>query len=269
MLSILGMMFILCSVISCKGDDKPGTGVNPADRDTAPGEPISIVDGKVRFYIDIDTDAARVKAGVAASDLLSAASSVYVNGTKYDVASDESGNLYIDALANAQGTYTASLAFEDGTKWFGTSPTINLAVPASQFASDGAMKLLPMFADYSEATGNKLFMKDAVGILSLHIGGSAKIASVKLQKKGSDMAGLFLKTKEGLDPSDTTANFVTLNCTNGGEFVSAGSDFNMMLRPGNYSGAELVICTDDNRVMRTSLDVDLLCCAQHKRSYAA
>lgn len=33
MLSILGMMFILCSVISCKGDDKPGTGVNPADRD--------------------------------------------------------------------------------------------------------------------------------------------------------------------------------------------------------------------------------------------
>ena len=99
MLSILGMMFILCSVISCKGDDKPGTGVNPADRDTAPGEPISIVDGKVRFYIDIDTDAARVKAGVAASDLLSAASSVYVNGTKYDVASDESGNLYIDALA--------------------------------------------------------------------------------------------------------------------------------------------------------------------------
>ena len=100
MLSILGMMFILCSVISCKGDDKPGTGVNPADRDTAPGEPISIVDGKVRFYIDIDTDAARVKAGVAASDLLSAASLVYVNGTKYDVASDENGNLYIDALAN-------------------------------------------------------------------------------------------------------------------------------------------------------------------------
>lgn len=44
MLSILSMMFILCSVISCKGDDKPGTGVNPADRDTAPGEPISIVD---------------------------------------------------------------------------------------------------------------------------------------------------------------------------------------------------------------------------------
>lgn len=257
MLSILGMMFILCSVISCKGDDKPGTGVNPADRDIAPGEPISIVDGKVRFYIDIDTDAARVKAGVAAADLLSAASSVYVNGTKYDVASDESGNLYVDALANAQGTYTASLAFEDGTKWFGTSPTINLAVPASQFASDGAMKLLPMFADYNEATGNKLFMKDAVGILSLHIGGSAKIASVKLQKKGSDMAGLFLKTKEGLEPSDTTANFVTLNCTNRGEFVSAGSDFNMMLRPGNYSGAELVICTDDNRVMRTSLDVDV------------
>lgn len=63
MLSILGMMFILCSAISCKGDDKPGTGVNPADRDTAPGEPISIVDGKVRFYIDIDTDAARVRQG--------------------------------------------------------------------------------------------------------------------------------------------------------------------------------------------------------------
>lgn len=256
-LSILGVMLMLCSVISCKGDDNPGSG-SSTEVDTSPGEPISVVNGKVRFYISIDAEASRVKAGVGAADLLGLASAVYVNGTKYEVASDERGNLYVDVLENVLGTYTASLSFKDGSKWYSGSPTINYAIPLGQFASDGAMKLMPMFADYSEETGNKLMMKDVAGIVSLHIGGSTnKIASVKIQKEGTDMTGVFLKTKEGLVPSDTTANFVTLNCTNGGEFVSADSDFNLVLRPGDYSGADLVICTDDNRVMRTKIDVTL------------
>ena len=91
--------------------------------------------------------------------------------------------------------------------------------------------------------------------MSLHINGSDKIASVKIEKNGSDLSGLFIKKADELIPSSTTADFITLNCTNKGEFVTAGTDFKFLVVPGDYTGADLVICTSDRRVMRTKIDL--------------
>ena len=158
LLSILGVMFMLSSAGSCRGADNPGNGDSPSNRVTTPGEPISVVDGKVRFYIDVDAEASRLKAGVTSAVILENASAVYVNGTKYELTTDTDGNLYADVLENAQGSYSASLAFKDGSDWFGTSPTIDLAIPAGQFFSSAAFDKFPMYADYSESNGNKLMM---------------------------------------------------------------------------------------------------------------
>ena len=255
LLSILGVMFMLSSAGSCRGADNPGNGDSPSNRVTTPGEPISVVDGKVRFYIDVDAEASRLKAGVTSDVILENASAVYVNGTKYELTTDTDGNLYADVLENAQGSYSASLAFKDGSDWFGTSPTIDLAIPAGQFFSSAAFDKFPMYADYSESNGNKLMMKDLVGIVSLHINGADKIASVKIEKNGSDLSGLFIKKADELIPSSTTADFITLNCTNKGEFVTAGTDFKFLVVPGDYTGADLVICTSDRRVMRSKIDL--------------
>lgn len=255
--SILGMVLIFSSAISCKGADTPGQGGTPSDRNNTPGDPISVNNGKVRFFIDIDKDAPRLKSGVSSGDLTGSAAAVYVNGTKYQLTADENGNLYADVFENSQGSYTASLAFEGGEKWYGSSPTIDFAIPVGQFAGSESLTKIPMFADYREETGNKLIMKDVTGVLLLHIGGSEKIASVKIEKAGSVMSGQFLKTADGLVPSGNVADFVSLNCTNEGEFTSAGSDFVFVLAPGDYSGANLVICTSDRRVMRTGIDIDV------------
>lgn len=86
--SILGMVLIFCSAISCKGADNPGQGGTPSDRNNTPGDPISVNNGKVRFFIDIDKDAPRLKSGVSSGDLTGSAAAVYVNGTKYQLTAD-------------------------------------------------------------------------------------------------------------------------------------------------------------------------------------
>lgn len=153
MLSILGVMFMLSSAGSCRGADNPGNGDSPSNRVTTPGEPISVVDGKVRFYIDVDAEASRLKAGVTSDVILENASAVYVNGTKYELTTDTDGNLYADVLENAQGSYSASLAFKDGSDWFGTlrpSTWPFLRVSSSQVLHSISFLCMPITTNRTE-----------------------------------------------------------------------------------------------------------------------
>lgn len=251
------------AVVSC--DDKSGSNSSTTVRpeDLKPGDPIVAVDGKVRFYVDIDGTSPRLDAGVSREDLLAAAAKVYVNGAGYSLESDTDGNLYADVLENSAGEYRASLSFENGAGWYGSSPSIDIKVPSAQFPAGketGGLSLsnYPMYGAYTEAMGNRLYMRDLLGTVRLDIRGAAKVASVKLRCEDSEMSGVFLKNIDGsLVSAGKTFDHVVLNCTDGGAFMPMDNVFSLQVAPGEYKNAEIVICDSEKRVMHTSIDLNV------------
>lgn len=255
--SALTMLCMLSAAVSCDGASGTKGGDNIKPEDVKPGDPIVVVDGKVRFYVDIDGSASRLQTGMSKEAILEKASAVYVNGTKYDLTADDSGSLYADVLENARGTYRASLSLAEAPEWFDGTPT-KITVPTTQFWTEGeSLPGFPMYGAYSEATGNKLFMSDALGVLNLKINGSGSIVSVKLLCDGTAMSGIFMKDGDKFISSEQANDYVVLNCTNGGVGVPMGSSFNLSLVPGEYKNAKLVVCDSQRRVMRASLDLDV------------
>ncbi len=253
MLSLLGATFT-CN--GCSGNS--GTGDGPKRPESLePGDPIEVIDGKVRFFVDVDNSAPRVKSGLTREDILSSASAVYVNGLRYELESDDSGARYADVMENSDGTYRAAIVMDGGDKWFLNSPTV-IKVPSGQVWSDGvSFADAPMYGSYSEATGNRLYMNDIFGVLNLVVKGSGNVVSVKLHCDGSDMSGVFMNSASGLVGADKTNDYVTLNCTNGGADVPMDRSFVMYLAPGDYKDAELVICDSERRVMHIPIDLTI------------
>ena len=245
--------------LSCKDNSKPGNDEDNAA--TNVGDPIKVVGGMVRFFIDIDDDAPRVQAGVSKSQILGNIDALYVNGKEYPVSTDEKGNLYSDVYENSVGTYSAALTLKSENKWFGSNPGENLTIPCGQFygmaAEGSAMTQFPMFGNYSEATGNRILLTDIVGILRLHVSGSGSVVSVKLQTENGTPAGMFLRSGNDLLSSEKATDFIVLNCTEDGNNVEMGNDFDMFLAPGNYENARLVICDSEHRVMRKSVSLNI------------
>ena len=260
--SALMMLGIFGAAVSCSGSSG-SKGTEPSrPEELKPGSPIVAIDGKVRFYVDVNDAAPRLAEGVSKDNLLASAEAVYVNGTRYLLEEDESGNRYADVMENSAGTYRASLAFEGGRKWYGSNPTIDIKVPGTQFCggqTTGEMSFeeFPMYGDYSEATGNRLYMNDELGALDLTISGSGKVASVKLTCEGEAIAGSFMNTGGGLAGGDKAADHIVLNCTNDGEFMPMDNVFRIWLAPGEYRNAELVICDSERHVMHTSIDLSI------------
>lgn len=251
------LLSFFCLASSCNNDSKSGR--DDGTSEITAGDPIKVVGGRVRFFMDVSDDAPRVLAGVKKSQILDKIDSFYVNGKGYGVTADDKGNLYADVLANSAGNYNAALSLKCENKWFASNPGNKLTIPCGQFYGmadeSGAMTQFPMFGKYSESTGNRILLTDIVGVLRLKINGSGSIVSVKVQKRGGKLAGVFLRNGDELVSSDKSVDFISLNCTEGGKYVEMGNNFDMFLAPGHYDGAELVICDSRNRVMRTSLDV--------------
>ncbi len=259
----LHAMLIFLSVLSvpfsCSNDSKPGKETEPSE--ITAGGPIKVVAGKVRFFVDVSDDAPRVLAGVKKSWILDNIDALYINGKSYGVTADEKGNLYADVLENSNGTYNAALALKSDNKWFSSNPGDELNIPCGQFygvaREKAAMTQFPMFGKYSEATGNRILMTDMTGMLRLRIKGDGRVVSVKLQTADGKPAGVFLRDGDKLVSSDKSSDFIALNCTEDGNYVEMGNDFDMFLAPGNYNNAELVICDSRHKVMRTALDFSI------------
>lgn len=254
------VLFMMAAAVSCKGNDNPEKGPVKID-DAKAGDPISVVDGKVRFFVGIADHAPRVCAGVSKTTLLDNAEYLYVNGTKYSLAADDSGNLYADVMENAEGSYNASLSFTGSSKWFGSNPTIDLKVPYGQVydgsSLNSALLRFPMCGEYSESTGNMLMMSDNFGLVDLKIAGSVSVASVKIQAEDKELSGVFLNTAEGYVSKGQSSDFVVLNCTNKGEFVGGGNDFCLMVAPGSNGKAVVTICDATRKVMTTDIDLNV------------
>lgn len=242
------------------GDERNGS-QQPADK----GLPISVVDGKVRFYMDYSAPGSlREALGLPTNDFTGC--KVNVNGSDYTLYPDESGNWYADVEAMSNDTYNAVLLTRNSSKWFGSSAYKDLAVPHSQFWSltRASFKDFPRYASYNESDGNVLKFSDAVSMLDIRIKGSGKIASVKVRaENGEVIAGKAvyspsrgtLQMTEGVD-------FEVVNCTEKGEFVSLGQDgvsVPVIIAPSNPAkGLEITVCGADHRMARKTVSTGAL-----------
>ena len=236
-------------------EDKPDAG-----EQSPKGEPITVVDGKVRFYAEYaGASSIRASMGIPAGDLTGC--KLNVNGTDYILKQDESDNWYADVEAMSNNTYNAVLLTRHSAKWYGSSAYKDLAVPFSQFWSGtkAAFKDYPRFASYSESTGNVLSFKDVVALLDLKITGSGRLSSVKLQS----LAGEIIAGKAVYSPSKGTlqmtegVDFAVVNCTENGSFVPLSADgthVHVVLPAASLrNGLEVTICDSGHRMMRTTI----------------
>ena len=206
-------------------------------------------EGKVLFYLAERNGGIRSLAGVANRNW--SESSVVVNGIEYGVSLDGSGKPYILADAAESNHYDAVLLSPQSEQWYGENPYQGVVLPCSQFESSATNTIasFPMYAIYKKANGRTLVFDDGFALLHLRLKGSADIVSVRIESEGRyDLAGRVAAVPAiGEYKVEKGANFVALNCTNQGAYVSLDDatyhDFYLMIAPGDYSqGLRLSVC---------------------------
>ena len=218
-----------------------------------PYEDISVVNGKVRFYVMEKKNATRTAANMTARDW--AKSSVIMNGETYKVefTDDETPRPYVE-VAKAS-SYNATLITSTSNKWYGESTTEGVMVPHSQIHHNAIsnIKSFPMYASYSKSIGNKLIFNDGFAMVMLKLKGTAKISSIKIDNPaGEAISGVSnYVAKAGSYSVQKGMDFVALNCTNKGEFVQLTEDkttnFRLMVAPGYYpEGLKISICDSEH-----------------------
>ncbi|MBO6169936.1 MAG: metal-dependent hydrolase [Bacteroidales bacterium] len=255
----LTVILLSCSKVP-SGTDEQGK-----DKPSAKGSPISVVDGKVRFFIDYsEPSSLRKTLGLPTTDFTGY--KVNVNGSDYTLYTDDAGNWYADVEAMSNNVYNAVLITRNSSKWFGSSAYKDVAVPHSQFWSGtkSSFKDYPRYASYNEASGNVLDFHDAVSMLDIHVKGSGKISSVKVLSLGGNIiAGkaMYSPTKEAFQMTEGV-DFAVVNCTENGSFVSMGQEgvsVPVLLAPASLSkGLEITVCGADHKMARKTITPDAL-----------
>ena len=239
--------------LSCKKDDSQ-TGNKPGRK----GEPIAEVNGRIRFYVDLDENNAVTARLIPGKDLTGY--SLFVNGKENTLVKDANGDFYAEVAAHYSKTYDAVLIDKDTRNWYGTSATDQIAVPYSQFCptTEKGLKSYPRFCAYAKETGNLLTFGDNLAMLDLKVSGGGTLSSVKVRAVGGELiAGKASYTyspkafalSEGLDHA-------VVNCNgNGGlDLTAGGVSVPVFLAPGNYSqGLEITLCSKDHKMMRKTL----------------
>lgn len=238
------------------GGNEGSSNGTPADK----GQPISVVDGQVRFYLDYDApNSVREAFGLSGDDFTGC--KLNVNGTDYTIYPDDSGNWYADVEAMSNDIYNAVLLTRNSAKWFGSSAYKDLAVPHSQFWSltRASFKDFPRYASYNESDGNVLKFSDAVALLDIRVKGSGKLASVKVRSvKGEVLAGkaVYSPSRNSLQMTEGV-DFAVVNCTEKGEFVSIGEEgvsVPVVIAPSASSRElEITVCGADRRMARKTV----------------
>ena len=213
--------------------------------------------GLARFVLATDNESLRKKVGGSAHHF-SSEDEIYVKSTVFHPVIGGDGTAYLDVPESATGTYKM-FCYPEGSKfWFvadGNYPLKDLIIPYSQFYGKTAQELAnyPMFAEYSEATGNRMAFKEVISALDITLKGSAKIASVHIENKASgesndnNLAGVASYSLENGYTLDEGVNFVNLNCTNEGEGVAltaTGTHFYLLLSKGSYASGLTLTVTD-------------------------
>ena len=259
-LLVLGLLFAACEGEPSDNSKKDGGNPSGKTEETIrPGEPITVVDGKVRFYLAGNENSVRQAAGIASFDW--PAVKVSISGVDYPVLHTEDGEPYIEA--DAASSYNAVLYREESAKYYGLSRYVGVVVPPAFFYHDFAKELdaMPLYASYSEQDGNILKFSPLVAAVKLTLSGSASIASIKAEA-GAPLSGTgsYQASKKALSLTKAVP-FTVLNCTNrgSGASLSDGGTFMLLLAPGDYPGGlDLTVCDMSHKKMSLHLDVEHL-----------
>ncbi len=236
-------------------EKKPGTEKPDPKPDPEETEDIVVVDGKVRFYLSVDGNAASLKMG-AKKHSWTTKDKIRVNNSQYSVQQDADKRYYIDANAADDNVYKT--AFYESSKYFPASCFTGVIIPHAQCYKAGGNPLAgyPMYAVYSKTTGNKLIFKDGYAVLALTLKGTASISSIKVEDAaGGNMGGGFNfdESKTALVAQPKGVDFITLNCGGEGSGVglsSTGTIFHIVIPARNYaSGLQLTVCDRDHLAM--------------------
>lgn len=255
---VLGLLFAACegepSDSGKKGGEDPS-----AEEEIRPGEPITVVDGKVRFYLAGNVNSVRKAAGIESFDW--PLFKVSISGVDYPVLHTEDGAPYIEA--DPASSYNAVLYREESAGYYGLSRYVGVVVPPAFFYHDFAKELdaMPLYASYCEEDGNVLKFSPLVAALKLTLSGAATIASIKVEAEASIAGtGSYQASKKALSLTKAVP-FAVLNCTNRGSGInlSDGGEFMLLLAPGDYPGGlDLTICDMSHKKMSLHLDVEHL-----------
>lgn len=259
-LLILSVLFASCQEEQYSPDN--GDGKDPAgtsEEQIRPGDPIDVVNGKVRFYIGQNPASIRKAAGIDFGDW--SAFKVSISGVDYPVMFTENGEPYIEA--DPAASYNAVLYREESAVYYGMSRYVGVVVPPTMFYQDFKKDLdaVPLYASYSPESGNLLMFSPLMAAVVLTLSGDATIASIKVEA-GVPIAGTgsYQASRKTLSLTRSVP-FTVLNCTNRGNGVklSEGGKFMILLAPGEYpDGLKFDICDMSHKKTTVVVDVKSL-----------
>ena len=259
--NILAKMFLIPVIALCVAcengpEETPGNGGTDEPAGDGSYEDIKVVDGKVRFYIEEKAGGTRTATGLKARTWKN--TKVSINSKSYDVqlTDEPTPRPYVEA--DAAGSYNAVLLGSGAGRWYGSSPYADVKVPHSmiQHQMQSHLYSYPMYASYSQETGNRLIFNDGFAMVVLKMKGAAKISSVKIEEpSGKLITGIasFSPTK-GRFALNKGFCFGVLNCTDNGDFTqlsdTAESYFRLIVVPGEYpEGLDITIGDSEHGVM--------------------
>lgn len=262
-LKAFAVSFLLAGSLCCISCGKePDPGQTPSGDDTeqpTPGDgsqdsdKLEIIDGKARFYLAEPDNSILSALGKQITDWT--AYTLSVGSKEYEINVDTQGKAYADVDASSAGTYNAVLTSEASSSYFGASKYIGLHHPyaLAYHTLKNTVSSFPLYASYSEETGNRLVFSMACSLLELTLTGDAKIASVKVENPSGDyMAGKgnYMASKQYHSITEGVP-FVVVNYTNSGNFVKltdAGTKIYIPIAAGSYTqGLDVRVCDSENR----------------------
>ena len=261
--SIASLLSLAVLLLCVACTDPLPEGPNNGEEDTPtvdepteePYEDITVVDGKVRFYLKERANSTRTATELTARDW--AKSTVEMNGATYNVSlTDEpTPRPYIEVPE--ADSYKATLLTSTSANNYIDSSRSKIKLPYSQFyhTSTTTIKSFPMYASYSTETGNKLIFNDPFAMIYLQLKGTAKVTSIKVENLSEEaLAGISSLTAEYGLAVTRGVDFAVLNTTNKGNCVqllrSKSSHFRVMIAPGSYpKGVKITICDQAHQMV--------------------
>lgn len=248
-------LFISCSPEQIPNDDEPGD-ETPGNTDT-PSDNVTeeeIPDGVARLYL---CDASvRNAYGVGIEDWTK--HSVKINGVEYKASLNDDGRSYVDIPVSEGVTHYSAQLASGSSDWWGETPDKDVVHPFAYayHSADQSVSSFPLFAESDADKKGELRFLSGCALLKLKITGSASLSSIKVvDPSGASIAGVGSYTTDGFILEKGT-DFVVLNTTNKGSFVSLSSveEFLIPIAARQYnSGLEVVICSADHKMFKTTI----------------
>ena len=235
------------------GNEQDGNG----DGATKVGDPIEVVDGKVRFYLSYAENGTRKAMGL---DVFTGCK-IQVNGKDCIPNKDPEGRWVLDVPAATNEEYTAARINAESAKWYNGTPFREVPVPIGQFYRTGANDLgnYPCYATYRKETGNQLIFNDAFALLDIVVKGNASLTSIQAVAVGGQALsgrGSFAPSKNAFTFLDSAPRAV-LNCApqgQGAKLSAEGVHFPLIIAPGKFpQGIELTLCDATRRMVRQTI----------------